>query len=96
MVADVDSRFTLRPEVQRVECQCSAADGRIDHIGDHGRSGRHLAGAEPMEEDFTYRIAGDTDRVIRFTYFRQRTSHLYQCRCYTQFQYTVGQLGDSQ
>jgi hypothetical protein len=93
VVEHLHAGLALRPEVERAEGDAGAANRGVDHIGDDGRGGRHLAGAQAVEEDRPDGIAHHADRIERLPHFSQRRADLDQGGRDVEFQAVV-ELGD--
>ena len=69
------------------------AHHRVDDVGHDGRGGRHLPGAQTVEEHSTDRVADDADGVVGAAGLGQRRADLHQARCHPHRQPAVVSAG---
>src|SRR4051812_14249080 len=65
MFARSYTRFAVRPQLQRAECNAGAAHGRVDHVCDNGRSGWHLPCPLTIEHKLAHGVAHNANRAFR-------------------------------
>ena len=63
-VTDFPGRGIGFQHAGRAEGDCRPAHHRVDDVGHDGRGGRHLPGAQTVEEHSTDRVADDADGVV--------------------------------